>query len=60
MRNTSVVEAGMIRYKVNAPVAVEQFIDVLLRSTLGERCPIDEHECYDLSGLDKFYDLAEG
>ncbi len=50
----------MIRYKVNAPVAVEQFIDVLLRSTLGERCPIDEHECYDLSGLDKFYDLAEG
>lgn len=42
----------MIRYEVNAPVAVEQFIDVLRRSTLGERRPIDDRECYDLSGLD--------
>lgn len=37
----------MIRYKVNAPVAVEQFIDVLRRSTLGERRPIDDRECME-------------
>lgn len=37
----------MIRYEVNAPVAVEQFIDVLRRSTLGERRPIDDRECME-------------
>ncbi len=37
----------MIRYEVNAPVAVEQFIDVLRRSTLGERRPIDDRECLE-------------
>ncbi|TAM11784.1 MAG: GNAT family N-acetyltransferase [Nevskiaceae bacterium] len=34
-----------IEYKVNEPVTVDQFIDLLMRSTLGERRPIDDREC---------------
>jgi GNAT superfamily N-acetyltransferase len=34
-----------IEYKVNATVSIEQFIDVLRRSSLAERRPIDDWEC---------------
>jgi hypothetical protein len=33
-----------ITYKINAPVSVDQYIDVLNRSTLGERRPVDDPE----------------
>lgn len=33
-----------ITYKVNKPITVEEFIDVLKRSTLGERRPVNEAE----------------
>ena len=36
-----------IEYKVNAPITTQQFIDLLSRSTLGERRPIDDRECMD-------------
>ena len=34
-----------IEYKVNAKIAVEQFIELLRASSLGERRPIEDHEC---------------
>ncbi|HEY0720177.1 MAG TPA: GNAT family N-acetyltransferase [Gammaproteobacteria bacterium] len=34
-----------IEYKVNAAIAVEQFIELLRESTLGERRPIDDLDC---------------
>ena len=34
-----------ITYKVNAPVTVNQFIEVLTKSTLGERRPVDDRDC---------------
>lgn len=34
-----------IEYKVNAPISVEQFTDLLSRSGLGERRPIDDKTC---------------
>lgn len=34
-----------IEYKINAPITVDQFIDLLSRSTLGERRPIQDREC---------------
>lgn len=34
-----------IEYKVNAPVTVAQFIEVLKASTLAERRPVDDIEC---------------
>ena len=34
-----------IEYKINAPVSTEQFIDLLTRSTLGERRPLHDQEC---------------
>ncbi|MFC1750292.1 GNAT family N-acetyltransferase [Pseudomonadota bacterium] len=34
-----------VEYKVNAPVTTEQFIELLCESTLGERRPIDDHQC---------------
>ena len=37
----------MIQYQINMPISAEQFIDVLRRSTLGERRPIDDHECME-------------
>ena len=38
-----------IEYRVNAPLSVDAFRDVLVRSTLGERRPIDDREC--LAGM---------
>lgn len=34
-----------IQYKTNAPINVDQFIELLANSTLGERRPIDDREC---------------
>ena len=34
-----------IEYKINAPISTTQFIDLLKRSTLGERRPIDDLPC---------------
>ena len=31
-----------IHYEINRPITADQFIDVLKRSTLGERRPVDE------------------
>lgn len=37
----------IVQYLINAPVSTEQFIDVLSRSMLGERSPIDDRECME-------------
>lgn len=34
----------MIHYKINEPITPDQFIDVLQRSTLAERRPVDSRE----------------
>ena len=34
-----------IEYKINAPVTAGQFIELLNKSTLGERRPVDDIEC---------------
>ncbi|MEB4589466.1 GNAT family N-acetyltransferase [Candidatus Thiothrix sp. Deng01] len=36
-----------IQYLINTPISTNQFIDILCRSTLGERRPIDDHECME-------------
>lgn len=36
-----------IVYKVNTPVSTKQFIELLQKSTLGERRPIDNIECME-------------
>ena len=36
-----------IEYKINAPISPDQFIDILKRSTLGERRPIDDVVCIE-------------
>lgn len=36
-----------VEYKVDAPVTADQFIDLLSRSTLGERRPIDDRACIE-------------
>lgn len=36
-----------IEYKINAPINADQFIDLLVRSTLGERRPIHDRECME-------------
>ena len=36
-----------IEYKINAPLNADQFIDLLVRSTLGERRPIDDRACIE-------------
>jgi ribosomal protein S18 acetylase RimI-like enzyme len=36
-----------IEYAVNEPVAVAEFLELLLRSGLGERRPIDDRVCLD-------------
>lgn len=36
-----------IDYKINAPVSVDQFIELLRKSTLAERRPIDDRACMD-------------
>lgn len=37
----------MISYRTNFKITVQQFKDVLVRSTLGERRPIDDAECLE-------------
>ena len=36
-----------IDYRINAEITAGQFIDVLNRSTLGERRPVDDRECIE-------------
>ena len=36
-----------IDYKINTPVSVDQFIDLLRDSTLGERRPVDDRDCME-------------
>ena len=36
-----------IEYKTNTSISIEQFIDVLNRSTLGQRRPVDDRECIE-------------
>jgi len=38
-------EAISIEYKINTPVSASQFIDLLCKSSLGERRPINDQEC---------------
>lgn len=38
-----------VEYKINVPVTVDQFIDLLVSSTLAERRPIHDHDC--LAGM---------
>jgi ribosomal protein S18 acetylase RimI-like enzyme len=44
-----------IRYSIDAAIDVDQFRDVLVRSTLGERRPIDNAEC--LAGMLRHADI---
>ena len=37
----------MIRYELNKLIDAEIFIDLLKRSTLGERRPIEDHKCME-------------
>lgn len=39
------LEQLRVEYKINASISVDQFIDLLLRSSLSERRPIDDREC---------------
>ena len=34
-----------IEYKINTPISTEQFISILNNSSLGERRPVDDHDC---------------
>ncbi|WP_026195427.1 GNAT family N-acetyltransferase [Mariprofundus ferrooxydans] len=36
-----------IKYKINTMVSVDQFVELLNESTLGERRPIDDRECME-------------
>ncbi|HEX7025863.1 MAG TPA: GNAT family N-acetyltransferase [Gammaproteobacteria bacterium] len=36
-----------IDYKINEPVSADAFIDLLNRSTLGERRPVDDRHCME-------------
>ena len=36
-----------IKYKVNEPVNAEQYIELLVKSTLGKRRPIDDRDCIE-------------
>jgi len=36
-----------IEYKINASVSTDQFIELLLESTLGERRPVEDRECME-------------
>lgn len=36
-----------IEYKINTPVTTDQFIELLRKSTLGERRPIEDRECME-------------
>ena len=45
----------MIRYAVGESISVDQLIDVLRRSTLAERRPVDDRDC--LAGMLRHADL---
>ena len=45
----------MVRYAVGESISVDQFIDVLRRSTLAERRPVDDRDC--LAGMLRHADL---
>jgi len=34
-----------LQYQINTPITSQQFIDLLQRSTLAERRPVDDQEC---------------
>ena len=34
-----------IKYKVNTPITVDQFAELLSKTTLGERRPLEDQEC---------------
>lgn len=36
-----------IEYRINAPITTDQFIDLLARSTLGERRPVQDRQCME-------------
>lgn len=36
-----------IEYAINTPITADQFIDLLARSTLGQRRPIDDRQCIE-------------
>ncbi|WP_020395581.1 GNAT family N-acetyltransferase [Thiolinea disciformis] len=36
-----------IEYQINKPISVDQFIDVLKRSSLAERRPVDDRACME-------------
>ena len=36
-----------IEYKINDPISPDQFIDLLVHSTLGEHHPIQDRECIE-------------
>jgi ribosomal protein S18 acetylase RimI-like enzyme len=36
-----------IEFKINIPVSTDQFIELLDKSTLGKRRPIEDHACMD-------------
>ena len=37
----------MIEYKINEQISVDQYIDLLNKSTLGERRPVDDRACIE-------------
>ena len=37
----------VVEFKTDAPVAVEQYVDLLIRSGLGQRRPIDDRACIE-------------
>lgn len=41
------MEKIRIKYKINEPVTVDQFIELLASSTLGERRPINDRTCIE-------------
>ena len=36
-----------IEYKINSPITADQFLELLIKSTLSERRPIDDRECME-------------
>ena len=44
-----------IQYKLNSNLTEDEFIDILNRSTLGERRPVDDREC--INGMLKNADI---
>jgi ribosomal protein S18 acetylase RimI-like enzyme len=45
----------MIKYKINPEISVEDFIDILNRSGLGERRPVDDKEI--INGMLEYADI---